>query len=547
VETNSSSPAQADSVPEARAPSPPGSTRSPLVAAALSFVFPGVGQLYLGRRVSAAVFAIPALVAIIWAGLQLSQGPLYFALSMLDDSYALTVMIVAVAFTAWRVASIVHPFLVARPRRIRPLAGAVLSILLIATVGMGDVVASNAFDVYNADRQIASNDFADPTVSPGPSVEPGASETPDWVATWWPSDTPEPTPSPGWTCPPSYVPVAVAPGHVAVAAVPAPPLYAPADSGSPSPSPTVAPEVTPSPTPDATPVLTPVTSPTPSPTPNPNRVTILLVGVDFISGRHHALTDTLMLVSVDVLTRKVAMVSVPRDTANFPFYWGGEAPVNFKINNLANAISAGRFGSPDPPMITLANEIGYLVGVKVNYYAEIDMAGFSAMIDLVGGVDINNPSLLNDPSTCTRVPAGLVHLDGAMALKYARSRESTNDYYRASRQQLVLMALRKKLATPAMLPKLGSLLNLAGQSIATNFPLKTVKNYIDVAEHINAISNCVLGPPYNYHPDSKLTGGSWTSRLKLDRVANLSVQLFGTDSTYYGRPGVTPVPCQNHF
>jgi hypothetical protein len=45
-----------------------------------------------------------------------------------------------------------------------------------------------------------------------------------------------------------------------------------------------------------------------------------------------------------------------------------------------------------------------------------------------------------------------------------------------------------------------------------------------------SFAQCVLGPPYNCHPDSSLTRGTWTSRLNLDQVANLSVQLFGTDS-----------------
>ena len=274
-------------------------------------------------------------------------------------------------------------------------------------------------------------------------------------------------------------------------------------------------------------------------------MTILLTGVDFMSGRHHAFNDTLMLVSMNLDTRAVALVSVPRDTAAFPFYWGGNAPVNFKINYLVRALAAGTFKAPDPPMTALAKEIGFLVGVQTDYYAEIDMDGFRQMIDLVGGVNVNNPRLLNDPSTCTYVPVGNVHLDGGMALQYVRSRESSNDYQRASRQQLVMIALEKKLATPAMLPKLGSLLALAGKSIATNFPLNTVKDYVGLAQNLTAVSHCVLGPPYNWHPDSNSTGGAWTSRLYLDRVANLSVSLFGTDSLYAGQPGIVPTPCQN--
>ena len=64
---------------------------------------------------------------IVWFLLQLSQGVFYFAASMLDESYALTVMAVAGVFTAWRMASIAHPFAVARPRRIGARAGVVLA------------------------------------------------------------------------------------------------------------------------------------------------------------------------------------------------------------------------------------------------------------------------------------------------------------------------------------------------------------------------------------------------------------------------------------
>ena len=538
--------------------------RSPAIAAVLSFVFPGAGQLYLGRRISAIVFAVPALVVVIWAAIQLSQGGAYFVASLLDDGYALTVMVVVAVFTLWHIASIAHPYLVVRPTRFSMRAGSVLAVLLIATLGMGDVVFSNAFDAYNFDHQITSNSLADATDPPTPS--PVVSATgPDASATDTgsplPTDSPNLSPTPAPTCPPSYMaaPQAglsgfayavaqIASGAVGSAATSSTPVLTPflltavpnsssaAGTGSPQPSTTSAPSPSPSPSP----------SPRWGPDTNPNRLTILLVGVDFMQGRSHALTDTLLLVSVDLRSRAVAMVSVPRDTAAFPFYWGGRAPSNFKINGLVNAISAGRFGSPDRPLVTLANEIGWLVGVRVDYYAEIDMDGFSQLVDMVGGVDIYNPVLLNDPSTCTYVPAGNVHFNGPMALKYVRSRESTNDYQRANRQQIVLMALRKKLATPAMLPQLGNLLALAGKSITTNFPIKTTKNYVAVAEHISSISNCVLGPPYNYHPDSSLTGGMWTSQLDLGQVAGLSVRLFGTDSRYYGQPGVVPASCRNH-
>jgi LCP family protein required for cell wall assembly len=574
-----------------------GRTRSLLVASALSFLFPGAGQMYLGRRRSALVFALPALAAGAWAVAQLGRGIAYFGASLLDETYALTVMFAAVAVTVWRVAAIAHPFVVSRPRRIGAGTASAVAALIVATLAMGYPVVSNAYDFYAASRQIAANEFVDATDSPEPSALPSATLLPDWsdsptpidLGSEEPSETPSPTPSPGFTCPPSYSMVssgqlALVSEPVSVAALNAPlpaneaspdatasatptaepsaspsPSESPSESSNPSESPSESssPSESPSESPTGDSGSSPTSSPSPSASPtasqspiwqsNPRRLTIVLIGTDFIAGRNHALTDTLMLVSVNLDTRAVAMVSVPRDTAGFPLYFGGSVTAKSKINALAKAVSSGSLKSPDSPMMTVANEVGYLVGVKPDYYAAIDMAGFISVVDLVGGVDVNNPRVLNDPFTCTYVPAGKVHFDGAQALRYVRSRESTNDYYRAGRQQIVMMALRQKLATPAILPKLGNLLSVASKSIATNFPLNTVKDYVDTAEHVTSISHCVLGPPYNYSPSLSTTGGTYTSRLKLDRVANLSVYLFGADSRYYGQAGVSPAGCQNSY
>jgi hypothetical protein len=149
--------------------------------------------------------------------------------------------------------------------------------------------------------------------------------------------------------------------------------------------------------------------------------------------------------------------------------------------------------------------------------------------------------------TGTFIPAGNQCMDGATTLKYVRSRHGSgdNDYTRSRRQQDVLIALAKKLTSPAGIGYLADVLSVAGKALQTNFPLKTARNYISLAGHVDttAISQCVLGPPYNYHPATLATKGTWTSRLRLSLVAQLSVYLFGTDSRYYGMEGVTPAPC----
>jgi hypothetical protein len=122
---------------------------------------------------------------------------------------------------------------------------------------------------------------------------------------------------------------------------------------------------------------------------------------------------------------------------------------------------------------------------------------------------------------------------------------STSDYARSSRQQQVLVALARKVVTPEVIPQLPELLSLAGTTIATDFPMKNARNFVTAFRRVDAPTECVLGPPYSYHPDTSTTGGTWISRLDMDRVAGLSVYLFGQESLYFGRPGVVPAPCQS--
>jgi hypothetical protein len=89
----------------------------------------------------------------------------------------------------------------------------------------------------------------------------------------------------------------------------------------------------------------------------------------------------------------------------------------------------------------------------------------------------------------------------------------------------------------------GTLLYLASKTISSDFPLNTARNYVTAVQRVSQIEGCVLGPPYSVHPATSTTGGTWTSRLDMARVANLSVEMFGQDSSYYGQVGVTPAAC----
>ena len=201
-----------------------------------------------------------------------------------------------------------------------------------------------------------------------------------------------------------------------------------------------------------------VVPPTALPSPTAERVTFLLTGVDSGHDRAHALTDTMLVASVDRQTKQAVMLSIPRDISNFPLYSGGR--FRGKINSLMSCRGNDPKRFPDGPVLTLTREIGYLIGVPINYYAAINLDGFQKMVDLVGGVDIDNPKWINDPlydwfdgTSGFKLSPGHHHLDGRKALAYVRSRQGAgdSDFTRAARQQQVLVALRAKLGTAALL------------------------------------------------------------------------------------------------
>ncbi|GIW19975.1 MAG: hypothetical protein KatS3mg065_0271 [Chloroflexota bacterium] len=146
----------------------------------------------------------------------------------------------------------------------------------------------------------------------------------------------------------------------------------------------------------------------------------------------HSLTDTLLVVSIDPATKSAAMVSLPRDLARFPLSDG--RIYQGKINSLLSYADRHRSEFPDGGMTTLVREVGYLVGVPIHYYAAINLPGFQAMIDAVGGVRVYNEKPIDDPFYVDwRDPSrrgfslsvGWHTLDGDTALAFVRSRRGS--------------------------------------------------------------------------------------------------------------------------
>jgi LCP family protein required for cell wall assembly len=292
---------------------------------------------------------------------------------------------------------------------------------------------------------------------------------------------------------------------------------------------------------------TPPTFAPASPLPGANdRVTVLLVGVDNTRAGERGLTDTLIVASFDPVGRSLTMISIPRDTGRLPYYAGGE--YSRRINTLMQSAARDPGKYPDGPMGTLMNEISYLVGVPIDYYAQIDIAGFTALVDMVGGVDVVLDSPIRD-ATYQFSPtemgffleAGPHHLDGKLATAYARSRHGpgNSDYERARRQQQILLALRTKMNDPRLMANLPGVLYVLSNIVRTNAPLDRLPDLVSIGlASANAEPRRVVLAPPRYAQAVVNAAGDRTfmTMLRMDAVAELSVELFGPDSRYYTAP-----------
>jgi LCP family protein required for cell wall assembly len=306
-----------------------------------------------------------------------------------------------------------------------------------------------------------------------------------------------------------------------------------------TPQPTPAPSLAPG---QPTPTSTPTGAPTPTPDPNA-RITVLFLGSDMGRGPEGQLTDTIQIASFDPRSGQIAMISVPRDTAQMPMYDG--RTWDRKINELASYAAKHPDEFPDGAQ-TLELQLEYLIGIPIDYYAVVSFDGFRTVVDAVGGVEVTLDRPIADASY-SRGPGqprgffmepGDHHLDGSTALAYVRSRHGpgNSDYQRARRQQQVLLAMRQKINDPLVLANLPSIVEAASRMVRTNAPLERVPQIVSILQASTQAQaeTYVLRPPQfaEVIPREEV-GRVFMTRLKMDAVADLSIRLFGEESRYY--------------
>ena len=145
--------------------------KSAAVAALLSFIFPGLGHLYLGRRRQALVFALPAIVVAVAIGLELLRGFDSILANVITPSGSLTILILFLLAGGWRVVAIVDAVLIARRQTglrapAAMFAGALLALVFVAH-GTG---AYLAYTVYDAGSRIFTAGGPDAQVRHGSRI-----------------------------------------------------------------------------------------------------------------------------------------------------------------------------------------------------------------------------------------------------------------------------------------------------------------------------------------------------------------------------------------
>jgi LCP family protein required for cell wall assembly len=159
---------------------------------------------------------------------------------------------------------------------------------------------------------------------------------------------------------------------------------------------------------------------------------ILLIGNDLRPGVSGARGDALHVLGVNPAKHQASMIDIPRDTC-----WNGD-----KIN----------VGNTQSPRVQ-ANDVGGLVGVQISYVVDLDFAGFTSIVDGVGGVDVNVPMQMHDKFTGANFAPGLQHMTGAQALQFSRDRHDfpTSDIVRTHNQGVLILdamrQLRKQMQT----------------------------------------------------------------------------------------------------
>lgn len=503
--------------------------RKPALAALLSAVVPGAGQLYAGRRLRAVLFFLPhiLLVATLVAGYR--RGGLGLAELAVQTSYLRGFIAADLAFLAWRIWATIDAFVVAAGREHRTEGAKAIVVVLVAVLVVPHLLAGVwAYEGIDLIDTVFTAE-EDPTPTTTIPLEPedvfnGESQDPQLFYDW-------------------YAPIERSSRNMIFRK----------DLGDP----------------DAIAALADILHP-PSVVTAPflpyeervgtDRLTILLVGGDAGPGRSGLRTDTMMVATIDIETGRSAIFGLPRNMKYIPLperfhgtfvedewealleYWaktdynqdgypddwvdldGDTIPDQPEFEScdcypdMLNTIHGRTEGwsrsypdSPDPGMSALRDVISHVLDLDIDYFVLVDMAAFVKGVDAIGGVTVMVQQPMHvtvsapwegSPKATVNVEAGLNHLDGLEALAYSRWRWGSSDYARMQRQRCLVRAAAAQADPFTLLRNFPTIADVMKDYVVTDIPSAFLPDLVRIAGKLDFSQIATVG----FVPPTYITG-----------------------------------------
>ncbi len=444
---------------------------------------PGAGHAILGQRRAMLVFVVPVLLlAVGLLGYYAGGGVTAILAFVVTPGVlpALAILNIALGHLENR-----------RQRRCRPADGEAPRLHRPSRSGPpdpGDRRRTCGSAPRSRQRTTSSNSMFASAPEPEETEEPWITPPPDWTPPPLEYETPEPLASPDPSATPGPTPTKKPPREPMTAGIGnLPPLN----------------------------VAVPWDRPGAVPWGDDGRFDLLLLGSDAGPDRWSRRMDTMLLVEIDVSNGKVAMIGIPRNMQNAPFPPGPArnavkcgcfTPLLNGLYVEATVSHPGRWpGSGSVKGIGAVRAVvSELTGRPIDAVLVADLWGVIKVIDAMGGIDINVPDSVYDERYPDPVmgrielfiPAGKQHLNGRMALAYARSRHQDSDYSRMARQQTLLLAIRDDIGGDTIV-NAPSLFKAAKGFAWTDLPRSSLPNLVTLFSNASnaSVKNLRLVPP----------------------------------------------------
>ncbi|PIR54002.1 hypothetical protein COU75_03160 [Candidatus Peregrinibacteria bacterium CG10_big_fil_rev_8_21_14_0_10_42_8] len=213
------------------------------------------------------------------------------------------------------------------------------------------------------------------------------------------------------------------------------------------------------------------------------------------------LTDTIMIASLDPKgTKSTILLSLPRDLYLLDTEKMGKGKLNTMYRDFRSYLIYQKGMEAEAASIEalkeVAREIGNKVGIEIHHTVKVDFIAFTRAVDTLGGIDVDIPYDIEDREYPNEthgfepfiIKAGLRHLDGATALKYARSRHTTSDFGRSARQQQILGIMAHKAKETGVLKDpaaITSFMKIMSENVETTMTLRELIGAAEIAQDLD--------------------------------------------------------------